>query len=100
MMANFRAFRAAYPPDSRIHRLMDGERLARLITAEFGVRVPAELVAFWSEVGAGYFGQRELYFFDDGEGGMPRPSILEWNKQAFWSQRWPRYRPGQLVFFA
>lgn len=99
-MTDFRSFRAAYPPDDRTHRQVDGERLARLITAEFGGRVPAELVAFWSEMGVGYFGQRELYFFDDGEGGLPRPSIIEWNKKPYWAERWPGYRPGQLLFFA
>lgn len=99
-MVDFRPFRAAYPPDDRTHRRVDGERLARLITAEFGGPVPAKLVAFWSEMGVGYFGQRELYFFDDGEGGLPRPSIIEWNKKPFWAERWPEYRPGQLLFFA
>ncbi len=99
-MTDFRPFRAAYPPDERLHRRVDGERLAGLITSEFGGHVPAELIAFWSEMGAGYFGQRELYFFDDGEGGMPRPSIIEWNKKPFWVERWPENRPGQLLFFA
>jgi hypothetical protein len=51
-------------------------------------------------MGAGYFGQRELYFFDDGEGGLPRSSIIEWNKKPFWAERWPGYRPGQLLIFA
>lgn len=99
-MTDFLPFRAAYPPDERSCRRIDGERLGRLITAEFGVPVPTELTAFWSEVGAGYFGERELYFFDDGEGDMPRSSILEWNKKAFWAERWPENRPGQLLFFA
>jgi hypothetical protein len=57
-------------------------------------------MAFWSEMGVGYFGQRELYFFDDGEEGLPRPSIIEWNKKSFWTERWPENRPGQLLFFA
>lgn len=99
-MTDFQSFREAYPPDDRFCRRIDGERLARLIHDEFGVPVPKELTAFWSEVGTGYFGHRELYFFDDGEGGMPRPSILEWNKRAFWAERWPENRPGQLLFFA
>jgi hypothetical protein len=99
-MPDFRPFLTAYPPDDRICCPVDGARLARLISSEFGVCVPAELITFWSDIGVGYFGQRELYFFDDGERGFPRSSIIEWNKKAFWEERWPENRPGQLLFFA
>lgn len=99
-MTDFRPFRAAYPHDDNLCRRIDGERLTRLIITEFGVLVPEELTEFWSQVGAGYFGQRELFFFDDGEGNIPHSSIIEWNNRSFWAERWPENRPGKLFFFA
>lgn len=55
---------------------------------------------FWQQAGAGYFGQRILYFFSDNEYGAVRDSLVAWNKKDFWREIYPPAVQGGPIFFA
>lgn len=76
-------FLETYPPHLENHEAIDGAAMAASIRSSFGVAVPDDMICFWNTVGAGYFGERELYFFGAVDTG-PRPSIIDWNRQDFW----------------
>jgi hypothetical protein len=98
--ASFRAFLEANPPSPGLTRPLDGARLARLAQDEFRVSIPHELVAFWSAVGAGVFGNGELYVFGDAQSGLPGPELLEWNGCVEWRRAFPAPVFGGPIFFA
>jgi hypothetical protein len=78
---------------------VDGIALRDAVQREFGVPVPARIVDFWTELGSGYFGDRELFFFGDGSTQSPRDPLVAWNAKDFWSEIFevPNLRP---IFFA
>jgi hypothetical protein len=93
----FRGFTSAYPPEAC--RSIDANGLRDAVEKELGVSVPATIVEFWKEVGSGYFGDRELYFFGDGSSQAPRDPLITWNSKDFWLEIFnvPELRP---IFFA
>jgi hypothetical protein len=98
--APFGAFLRANPPSPDLTRPLDGASLARQAQGEFRVPIPGELVAFWNTVGAGVFGNGELYVFGDAKSGLPGPELLEWNGCVEWRRAFPLPVFGGPVFFA
>jgi hypothetical protein len=93
----FVQFLAAFPPLDC--RPIEADALAADVRATFGVSVPADLVAFWREIGCGSFADGELFFFgrDDSES---RESIVGWNRQPFWRDVMAAPTEGGPLFFA
>jgi hypothetical protein len=96
----FRSFLAAYPPVAGMTRQLDGVSLAEAIEERFGIDVPGALQFFWLRVGAGAFGDNELYIFGDDTAGLPGPTILEWNSVAPWRPLYPEPSDGGPFYFA
>jgi len=71
MPATFAEFLKFVPPERGSGVPLGGPKLAKAVKKQFGIPVPDKLVEFWSEVGAGYFADRELYVFGD-QAGAPR----------------------------
>jgi hypothetical protein len=94
---NFNQFLAAFPDLGESYK-PDSPRLLREVEREFEVEVPGTLARFWDEVGAGYFGERELYFFADAT--QPRDSLLAWNRKEFWRDICPPTSDGGPLFVA
>jgi hypothetical protein len=82
--ASFRSFLAAYPPAAGLTQPVDGVSLAEAIEDRFGVAVPAALQLFWLRVGAGVFGDGELYIYGDVACGLPGPEVISWNAASWW----------------
>jgi hypothetical protein len=96
----FRSFMAAYPPVEGMTRQLDGVSLAEVIEERFGIDVPGTLQFFWLRVGAGAFGDSELFVFGDDEAGLPGPRLLEWNAAAPWLAVYPEPSKGGPFYFA
>ena len=94
----FKPFLSAYSPEGPINTI-NAAALRDAVQRQFGVAVPNEVVDFWAQVGSGYFGDRELYFFGDGTKPQPRDSLMNWNNEDFWVEIFdtPELRP---IFFA
>lgn len=95
----FSSFLLKNPPAGH-NDLLNAIQLSLLIQTEFGIKPPDELVSFWQQVGAGYFGQRILYFFTDSEHEAVRDSLVTWNKKDFWREIYPPAIQGGPIFFA
>jgi hypothetical protein len=93
----FGPFLAAFPPLDR--QPVDATLLAADVQGAFGVPAPADLVAFWREVGCGAFAGGELVFFGR-EGDPPPGSLVGWNREPFWRDLLPIPTDGGPVFFA
>jgi hypothetical protein len=78
---------------------INGAELASRVQQEFRIVIPEVLVAFWSQVGAGYFADGEIYFFGDASKDG-RDCLITWNKMDFWSTIFPPPREGGPFFFA
>jgi hypothetical protein len=78
---------------------VDADALASDVRAALGVAVPADLVAFWRDVGSGSFADGELYFFGQEETAT-HESLVSWNRQPFWRDLLPVPNEGGPVFFA
>ena len=96
----FENFLNAFPQEHEFSAPVNWASLAGQIQRELGCVVPEEIVSFWREIGAGYFGDRVLYFFGDQVEGAPRDSLLAWNGKDFWRSIYPLPRDGGPVFFA
>jgi hypothetical protein len=94
----FDAFIAEYPPETP--QTFDGNALAAAITRSFGVRVPESLLHFWKRVGAGYFSERELYFFGPRDRLIQPRSLIGWNSLPCWRDVLIHPSQGGPVFFA
>ena len=97
--AAFRSFLAAYPPVPGLTRPVDGVSLAEAIEERFGVAVPAALQLFWLRVGAGVFGEGEIYIFGDAECGLPGPEVIAWNAAPHWKSVYATPKNGGPFFF-
>ena len=95
----FNGFRKAFPSVEDTHRPIEGAPLARQVHDAFGIAVPELLVDFWSQIGGGYFADRELYVFTDADDG-PRHSLVAWNSLDVFRSMFPRRPEGPPVFFA
>ena len=93
----FSSFLLSNPPAGHNYGLNAG-KLSLLIQTEFGISPPDELVSFWQQVGAGYFGQRILYFFSDNEHEAVRDSLVAWNKKDLWREIYPPAIQGGPIF--
>lgn len=96
----FEEFLKAFPREHEFSTSVDWASLADQIRSELGCVVPEEVKTFWREVGAGYFGDRVLYFFGDRVEGAARDSLLAWNEKNFWRNVYPPPQDGGPVFFA
>ncbi len=96
----FRSFLAAYPPVAGVTRRLDGVSLAEEIEDRFGVSVPGALQFFWLRVGAGSFGEGELYVFGDSQSNLPAPDLIGWNESAPWRPIYAEPRAGGPFYFA
>ncbi|MFZ6744682.1 hypothetical protein ACO0LC_15790 [Undibacterium sp. JH2W] len=96
----FENFSMAFPSEGNVKNIIDVPGLVKFVETELVVHVPAEVVAFWERVGAGYLGDRVLYVFGDGITSQPRDSFQEWNKKDFWRAVYPTPQQGGPVFFA
>ena len=97
--SSFKAFLAAYPPVPGETRALDGVTLAETIEEKFGIAVPEALQLFWLRVGAGSFGNGEIYIFGDEESALPGPQILEWNARPWWRSVYAAPKKGGPFFF-
>jgi hypothetical protein len=97
--ASYRSFLAAYPPAPGLTRQVDGVSLAEAIEEKFGVAVPEALQLFWLRVGAGVFGDGELYIFGDTACGLPGPEVLAWNAAEWWRSVYAAPNNGGPFFF-
>jgi hypothetical protein len=95
----FAAFLKVCPPMPGNVWKTNAEKFELDIQRSFGVAVPTTLMAFWREVGFGFFGEGQLFFFGSPEPACPRESLLDWNKRSFWSDVFPRPSAGGPVFF-
>jgi len=98
MDSKFARFLAAYPPEANSPRPVDAPSLAAHVRRQFGMAVPKALTEFWSSVGSGYFGDRELYFFGDGAAAGPRDPLIAWNRMDVWDDIFPDKAERPLLF--
>ncbi|PHV37006.1 SMI1/KNR4 family protein [Janthinobacterium sp. BJB304] len=98
MDVEYQAFLHAFPPAQRVSA--DAGKLAAFTAHVLGVALPDDLAAFLRQVGGGYFGRNDLYFFGDGATPAPRDCLQEWNRQDFWTEIFPCPAEGGPVFFA
>jgi hypothetical protein len=96
----FRSFLDAYPPVKGLTRPLDGVSVAEKVEEMFGIDVPGALQFFWLRVGAGMFGDGELYVFGDESSLIPEPELLQWNTLAPWRPIYPEPRKGGPFYFA
>lgn len=96
----FKAFINAFPPENGMTFESIAEDIERYIAEELSVPIPQVLSMFWREFGAGYYGDRALYFFGSGTKEEPRDSLKEWNGKDFWRTIYPSPIEGGPVFFA
>lgn len=102
MAGSFERVLAAFRPDENIYRtgIADAASLAQSIQERFLVDVPSVLVEFWSQVGGGYFADRELFVFCDDAATSSRDSLIAWNSMDYWSRVFPTPQEGGPIFFA
>jgi len=100
METTFEKFIAAFPIVEEGHCTVDAQKLVKEIKKVFDIDIPQSLQNFWQELGAGYFGKHDLYFFGDGRKSMERDSLIEWNKKDFWHEIYPPQNKGGPLFFA
>jgi hypothetical protein len=93
----FSGFLKAFPPDPSLHRPIEGLELRSALQSQLGASVPEPLIEFWSEVGSGFFGDRELYVFGLDE---PKGNLVAWNGLKHWRDIFPSPADGGPVFFA
>lgn len=96
----FKPFLAAYPPVPGQTRKLDGVSLAEAVEEHFHVAVPDVLQLFWLQVGAGSFGDGELYFFGDAASELAGPEVIAWNSAEWWRRVYPTPEKGAPFFFA
>jgi hypothetical protein len=96
----FRSFLDAYPPTKGLTRPLDGVSVAEAVEERFGIDVPGALQFFWLRVGAGMFGDGELYIFGDESAWLPEPQLIQWNALAPWRPVYPEPRKGGPFYFA
>ncbi|MFZ6733712.1 hypothetical protein ACO0LG_17425 [Undibacterium sp. Ji42W] len=96
----FEKFSLTFPSEGGVKNIIDVSVLVKFVEKNLGVSVPAEVVAFWDCVGAGYLGDRILYVYGDGTNLLARDSFQEWNKKDFWQAVHPAPQNGGPVFFA
>jgi hypothetical protein len=96
----FRSFLEAYPPVKGLTRPLDGVSVAEKVEEKFGIDVPGALQFFWLRVGAGLFGDGEIYVFGDESTLMPDPELMRWNALAPWRSLYPEPREGGPFYFA
>ena len=87
--SGFKSFLAAYPPVPGQTRKLDGVSLAEAVENEFHIAVPDAVQMFWLQVGAGSFGEGELFFFGDSSAQLPAPEIISWNSASWWRRVYP-----------
>lgn len=92
------AFLKEYVPEDR--RPLDGAALGREVVAAFGVEPPVSLVEFWSNVGGGYFSERELLFFGREPSHTTQRTVVGWNSLSCWRDVLIRPAEGGPVFIA
>jgi hypothetical protein len=95
----FDQFLNVYPLDADAQAQVDADDVTEAVHKTLGVAVPKPLVTFWREVGGGFFGDRELYFFP-AKADSGHRAIIDWNLKPYWEAFIPQFRPGHLVFFA
>lgn len=100
-MANdpFAAFSVAFPKDPEHAYSVDSVAFGAKVAERYNVEVPSALIDFWSSLGYGYFGSRDLYFFGP-SGSEVRDSLFEWNDKDYWSELFPTPAEGGPLFFA
>lgn len=97
----FGAFLAAYTPEGGNPQPVAVLELARKVEDCFHVAPPPELLSFWREVGAGYFGDRELFFLGDSSSSSQDRDVIGWNQASFWSDLFTiSPKQGRPIFFA
>jgi len=96
----FEKFSLAFPSVTNVKNTIDTRALINFVETELGVSVPREVIAFWEDIGAGYFGDKVLYVFGDESVKQPRDSFKDWNKKDFWQLVYPSPKDGGPVFFA
>lgn len=96
----FEHFSRSFQKDDKKLEKVDYKELERFVTFKLGVPVPEILINFWKTMGAGYFGDRMVYFFGDDAGDGQRDSLAEWNNKDFWRHVYPSPDQGGPVFFA
>lgn len=97
--ATFAPFLAAYPPSPGLTRPVDGVSLAEAIEERFGIAVPEALQLFWLRVGAGVFGDGELYLFGEAGCNLPGPEVIAWNEALWWRSVYVSPKDGGPFFF-
>ncbi|WP_215406156.1 SMI1/KNR4 family protein [Janthinobacterium sp. JC611] len=100
MKISFLKFKNAFPKNEQRKFTVDTSVFSLFSRNVLGVDFPADLVSFFDEMGGGYFGENDLYFFCDGKEKMPRDSFQEWNEKDFWRDIFPSAADGGPVFFA
>jgi hypothetical protein len=96
----FGPFLGAYPPARGLTRPLDGVAVAEKVEQKFGIDVPGALQFFWLRVGAGVFGDGEIYVFGDERAWLPEPQLMEWNSMAPWRAVYPEPKQGGPFYFA
>jgi hypothetical protein len=94
----YEAFFEVYPPVSGMAHPVAAD-LADRIAREFGVAVPDSLCRFWSMLGAGSYGEGEILMFGETGTRSPGPDVIEWNKEDWWADAFPRPVDGGPFFF-
>src|SRR5437870_13900527 len=97
MKKTFERFSVIFPQEEKYPVV--AERMEQKVLSAFGIGTPKALLEFWNSFGAGYFGERELYFFSEGD-DKARDSLFEWNQKDFWNDVLPIWSAGRPLFFA
>lgn len=101
MNKRFDIFLTAYPPEGGNPQHIGAFELAQRIEQYFDVLPPPELLCFWREVGAGYFGDRELFFLGDSSSSRQQRDMIAWNQAPFWNDLFTiSPKQGRPIFFA
>ncbi|MNM39929.1 hypothetical protein D3C81_507190 [compost metagenome] len=100
MTISFLKFKNAFPRSEREKIAVDSSIISLFSRDILGVDLPADIASFFDELGGGYFGGNDLYFFCDGKEEMSRDSFQEWNGKDFWRDIFPPSADGGPVFFA
>ena len=95
----FEKFKTTFSPEqSKIS--VDTVSLAQFAKETLQINIPVAVLAFWNEMGSGYFGERMLYVFGDEVLKRPRDSFQDWNTKDFWAKIYPFPREAAPGFFA
>jgi len=97
-VAHFDGFIRAFAQDD-VKQTINAELLAREINDTFEVDVPPVVLEWLSEVGSGYFANREFFVFPDSTASTGR-TLIQWNSADFWRRILPPPKDGGPIVFA